>query len=79
MPLMFGYLAMQMPAGLSIYFIVSNLVGMGVQWGTNRWLNSDDDAEPLPKRPAIADKQESEQGSSSKKRSYKKRGYKRKG
>ena len=30
MPLMFGFFAMQMPAGLSIYFIVSNLVGMGV-------------------------------------------------
>jgi len=42
MPLMFGFFAMQMPAGLSIYFIVSNLVGMAAQWGTNRWLSGDD-------------------------------------
>jgi YidC/Oxa1 family membrane protein insertase len=78
MPLMFGYLAMQMPAGLSIYFIVSNLVGMGVQWATNRWLSNDDDEEPLPtRRQVAAEKQENETGSSSTKRTYKKRGYKR--
>ena len=41
MPLMFGFFAMQMPAGLSIYFIVSNLVGMGIQWFTNRLLKDD--------------------------------------
>jgi membrane protein insertase Oxa1/YidC/SpoIIIJ len=75
---MFGYLAMQMPAGLSIYFIVSNLVGMGVQWATNRWLSNDDDEEPLPtRRQVAAEKQENETGSSSTKRTYKKRGYKR--
>jgi len=78
MPLMFGYLAMQMPAGLSIYFIVSNLVGMGIQWATNRWLTNDDGDEPLPsKRPVAAEKQENERDSSSKRQSYKKRGYKR--
>jgi YidC/Oxa1 family membrane protein insertase len=43
MPLMFGFFAMQMPAGLSIYFIVSNLVGMAIQWVTNRVLNKDDE------------------------------------
>lgn len=78
MPLMFGYMAMQMPAGLSIYFIVSNLIGMGIQWATNRWL-SDDKEEMLPaKRPAAAVEQENEPGSNSKKRTYKKRGYRRK-
>lgn len=49
MPLMFGFFAMQMPAGLSIYFIVSNVVGMGVSWLTNRWLNGDD--AKAPSRP----------------------------
>jgi membrane protein insertase Oxa1/YidC/SpoIIIJ len=44
---MFGFFAMQMPAGLSIYFIVSNLVGMAIQWVTNRVLNKDDE----PARP----------------------------
>jgi len=47
MPLMFGFFAMQMPAGLSIYFIVSNLIGMAIQWVTNRVLNKDDE----PARP----------------------------
>jgi YidC/Oxa1 family membrane protein insertase len=52
MPLMFGFFAMQMPAGLSIYFIVSNLIGMAIQWGTNRLLNSDDKAsQPARPRP----------------------------
>ena len=50
MPLMFGFFAMQMPAGLSIYFIVSNLIGMAIQWATNRWLNGD--AERAPRKTA---------------------------
>ena len=28
MPLMFGFMAMQFPSGLSIYFVISNLIGM---------------------------------------------------
>lgn len=36
MPLMFGFLAMQMPAGLSIYFIASAIIGIGVQWLTDK-------------------------------------------
>jgi len=51
MPLMFGYLAMQMPAGLSIYFIVSNVVGMGIQWLTNRWLNGGSEKEEKADQP----------------------------
>jgi YidC/Oxa1 family membrane protein insertase len=50
MPLMFGFFAMQMPAGLSIYFIVSNLIGMGIQWATNRWLGDASE----PSEPASA-------------------------
>lgn len=29
MPLMFGFFALQFPAGLSIYFVISNLIGIG--------------------------------------------------
>lgn len=88
MPLMFGFFAMQMPAGLSIYFIVSNLVGMGVQWATNRWLNNDDEAmtETASRKPAASAGRSVEQTASSDTASgknrksnagtYKKRGYK---
>jgi YidC/Oxa1 family membrane protein insertase len=77
MPLMFGFFAMQMPAGLSIYFIVSNLIGMGIQWGTNRLLK-DDDATALPRPAPAAAKSDSDQRSSSTgKKSYRKRGYKK--
>jgi YidC/Oxa1 family membrane protein insertase len=79
MPLMFGYLAMQMPAGLSIYFIVSNLVGMGIQWLTNRLLDDGEGAEPSTTQPASSKARSSEKSSKSrgKKRTYQKRGYKR--
>jgi YidC/Oxa1 family membrane protein insertase len=29
MPLMFGFISLQFPAGLSLYFVLSNLIGMG--------------------------------------------------
>jgi len=32
MPLMFGFFALQFPAGLSLYFVLSNLVGVGQGW-----------------------------------------------
>lgn len=32
MPLMFGFFALQFPAGLSLYFILSNLIGVGQGW-----------------------------------------------
>jgi YidC/Oxa1 family membrane protein insertase len=81
MPLMFGYLAMQMPAGLSIYFIVSNVVSMGVQWLTNRWLSRGEEEEKPARRPSSGN------GSSTQERerdngqgaTYRKRGYRRKG
>lgn len=38
MPMMFGLFALQFASGLSIYFIVSNLVGAGQSWlMTKRW------------------------------------------
>jgi YidC/Oxa1 family membrane protein insertase len=54
MPLMFGFFAMQMPAGLSVYFIVSNVVGMGIQWLTDRWLKNDKSAQEAHPRAAPA-------------------------
>jgi len=85
MPLMFGFFAMQMPAGLSIYFIVSNLVGMGIQWGTNRWLKDDDaSATTVSRKPRASASQSTEQkprpgteSNQSRNSTYKKRGYKR--
>lgn len=32
MPLMFGFFALQFPAGLSLYFVLSNIIGMGQGW-----------------------------------------------
>jgi YidC/Oxa1 family membrane protein insertase len=79
MPLMFGYLAMQMPAGLSIYFIVSNVVGIGIQWLTNRWLGgtSKEEEEPARRAPASNDPGDGKDDEAGKRGSYKKRGYKR--
>ena len=83
MPLMFGFFAMQMPAGLSIYFIVSNLVGMGVQWASNRWLgdNSEKTSSGAVQRPAISKatlpESDSASSSDSKKTVHKKRGYRK--
>jgi YidC/Oxa1 family membrane protein insertase len=80
MPLMFGFFAMQMPAGLSIYFIVSNIVGLGVQWVTNRFLKDDDEPVQLSRprsqaQPALRDPERQEP---SDKPVRKKRGYKKK-
>lgn len=36
MPLMFGFFSLQFSSGLSIYFIVSSLVGVAIQFGLNR-------------------------------------------
>lgn len=32
MPLMFGFFALQFPAGLSLYFVLSNIIGVGQGW-----------------------------------------------
>jgi YidC/Oxa1 family membrane protein insertase len=79
MPLMFGFFAMQMPAGLSIYFIVSNLVGIGIQWVTNRWLNGSTETQANPPAPPVSASMQSDANSASKrnKGAYKKRGYKK--
>jgi YidC/Oxa1 family membrane protein insertase len=76
MPLMFGFFAMQMPAGLSVYFIVSNVVGLGIQWLTNRFIKDDEPGSaPRSRVQAQPADRTTEQKSKS---SRKKRGYKRK-
>ncbi len=37
MPLMFGYFTTQFSAGLALYFVVSNVIGIGLQWGIERY------------------------------------------
>ncbi len=36
MPLMFGFFSLSFSSGLAIYFVVSSLVGIGIQYGLNR-------------------------------------------
>lgn len=36
MPLMFGYFTMQFSSGLALYFIISNVIGIVLQWGIER-------------------------------------------
>lgn len=38
MPLMFGFFSLNFSSGLSIYFIVSSLVGIAIQLGLNRYM-----------------------------------------
>lgn len=38
MPIMFGFFALQFPAGLSIYFVISNLISVVIQYFTTGWV-----------------------------------------
>lgn len=38
MPLMFGYFTTQFASGLALYFVISNIVGIALQWGIDRYL-----------------------------------------
>jgi membrane protein insertase Oxa1/YidC/SpoIIIJ len=40
MPIMFGFFALSFSVGISIYFIVSNLIGIGQYWIMNRNKNA---------------------------------------
>jgi len=51
MPLMFGFFALSFAAGLSIYFIISNLVGVLQYWGLNRMGLMGTAAAPVGKTP----------------------------
>jgi YidC/Oxa1 family membrane protein insertase len=37
MPLMFGYFTTQFSAGLALYFVVSNVIGIAMQWAMERY------------------------------------------
>jgi YidC/Oxa1 family membrane protein insertase len=37
MPLMFGYFTMQFSSGLALYFVISNVIGIALQWGIERF------------------------------------------
>lgn len=44
MPLMFGFFFYNLPSGLVLYYLTSNLVGMGLQWFFNKTAMADDAA-----------------------------------
>jgi len=77
MPLMFGFFAMQMPAGLSIYFIVSNLIGMGIQWLTNRFIGNTDISAAPARSQAASQASDARSDGARRKSGYRKRGYKK--
>lgn len=48
MPIMLGFLSMTFPSGLALYWVVSNVVGVGTQYFITGW-------EPLFRKPPVAD------------------------
>ncbi len=64
MPLMFGFFALQFPAGLSLYFVLSNLVGVGQGWLIRR--NMQEEASgPAPTMSAPEETAQAGSGNSS--------------
>jgi YidC/Oxa1 family membrane protein insertase len=49
MPLMFGFFSLQFPAGLSLYFVLSNLIGMGQGLLIRRNMPDSSESEPSSK------------------------------
>ena len=62
MPLMFGYFTTQFSSGLAIYFVISNVIGIVVQWGVEKILgpspaaNIDESGKGKKKEQAANDK-----------------------
>lgn len=54
MPLMFGFFALQFPAGLSLYFVLSNLVGVGQGWLIRRNMQ-EEASRPAPTKMSTAE------------------------
>jgi YidC/Oxa1 family membrane protein insertase len=50
MPLMFGFFALSFSSALSIYFIISNVVGVGQYAVINRWFRGNWEQESQPRR-----------------------------
>jgi len=90
MPLMFGMFSLSFPSGLSIYFIVSNLIGIGQGFITKRHMDRlkaeaagrpkpqvvfEDDAEPTTKKVEASKNQPSANGhTATRKQQAKKKG-----
>ncbi|MCA9969758.1 MAG: membrane protein insertase YidC [Anaerolineales bacterium] len=49
MPIMFGFFALQFPAGLSIYFILSNVIGIGQGYYMRQTMPPANERKPVPK------------------------------
>lgn len=54
MPLMFGFFALQFPAGLSIYFVISNIIGIGQGFIIRRQREAQAAAAPT-RKPKVID------------------------
>jgi YidC/Oxa1 family membrane protein insertase len=52
MPLMFGFFSLQFPSGLSIYFILANVIGIAQGWYTRRIMEKEK-AELAAAKPVI--------------------------
>lgn len=59
MPLMFGFFALQFPAGLSLYFVLSNIIGVGQGWLIRRSAEEESTARENGAGPAKADASDS--------------------
>jgi YidC/Oxa1 family membrane protein insertase len=57
MPLMFGFFSLQFQAGLSIYFIFSNLIGILQGWYTRRVVPPVDTSKVKSIEPTVIDQQ----------------------
>lgn len=55
MPLMFGFFSLQFPAGLSLYFVLSNIIGMGQGLLIRRGADDDAQAKDAKPKPSSAD------------------------
>ena len=60
MPIMFGFFSLQFQAGLSIYFVLSNIIGIGQGWYTKRIMDQEREARAQQKKnkPPKSDKNE---------------------
>lgn len=55
MPLMFGFFSLQFPAGLSLYFVLSNIIGMGQGLLVRRSADDDEQTSNAKPKPSSAD------------------------
>lgn len=85
MPLMFGFFALSFSSALSIYFVISNVVGVGQYAIINRWFrgrweeesNADQRVKTRQPRPAAAESSEETAPPTPRKRRKKKRRVKK--